>query len=486
MTDYINKICREDFFSFVTIAHRLLNAGKKLGTYPYLLHLCNIAQGVAVGSVRRLVVNLPPRHAKTFVFSICLPAWLLGQDPSLNILIISYSEELSTTISSAIRRILRTSWFRELFPRTKIASAKVDNITTTAGGRVLALPLKGHVTGFGGDTVIIDDPVELRHADDQAYHEDVIDRFERDIASRLDNPAKGRIIVVMHRHHPNDLAGHLLEQGGWHHVELPFLAKRPQSFDLGNRVWQRNEGELLRPDAYPPDELRRIRALPNFQTLYQQDPTDGLGGRIRPTHFGRFSLSGGPSRLPTVMSIDAGQSGGKRSSYSVVQAWSYDGRTHFLIDQWRQQCSIGVLKRNLDGLMKKHQPCHILVEGPALAAEVRPKHRGFVHAITPTESKASRLRRNLDIICSGVISLPEQALWLDEFIEEVVAFPSSAFDDQVDALTQYFDFIRQSPDLWAPLPRSVGSVGSSMPISTACARVTQNRLGCLIRYRRLP
>src|SRR5262249_13523667 len=154
-------------------------------------------------------------------------------------------------------------------------------------------------------------------------------RYDEDITSRRNDASKDSTLIVLLRHHPDDLAGHVLEYGGFDHLNLEFIATQPQTYDLGQGqgLWHRKEGELLRPDAYPPDEVKRIRALPNFRRLYQQDPTDGLGGKISRAHFGRVELEGPPKML-TVISIDPGQSGGSNNSYSVIQVWCRDGGRH--------------------------------------------------------------------------------------------------------------------------------------------------------------
>jgi predicted phage terminase large subunit-like protein len=481
--------CRKNLLSFVKITYLLLYAGKKLSNDPYLAYLCRVAEDFAAGVTRQLVVNLPPRHGKTFIFSICLAAWILGRDPAQKIMVITHTEELSTNITSTVRKVLQLAWFRKLFPKTQIDRRKVTNLTTTAGGSLQAFSISGHITGHGADVIIIDDPVDLKDADNQRHHEWVRRRYDEHIASRRDDPSKARMLIVLHRHHPDDLAGHVLEHGGFQHVILEFIATRSQTYDLEHGLWHRMEGDLLRPDAYPPEEVKRIRALPNFPTLYQQDTTGGLGGKISPAHFGQVALEGSP-KLPTVITIDPGQSGGSNNSYSVIQVWCWDGRRHLLVHQWREQCSYAKLRVQIRYIVRLYRPCHVLVEatgqGPALLSDLKPTAQMHVHRVTPDgRSKVTRLAGHLELIRAGGIALAAHASWLVDFIAEVVAFPRSPYSDQVDAMTQYLDFMAQEPKLWAPTPRAVGSIGgSAMVQSQFGARVTQNSMGCLVRYRR--
>jgi hypothetical protein len=134
---------RTDFHSFLLKAH-----GESLDD-AYIAYLAHELARVARRETKRLIVNLPPRHLKTFASSICLPAFLLGRDPSAKIMIIAYGENLAVEIAEGIRRILRASWYRASFScRISPDHARVSDFATTAGGGVYAVPIGGQLTGL--------------------------------------------------------------------------------------------------------------------------------------------------------------------------------------------------------------------------------------------------------------------------------------------------------------------------------------------------
>ena len=163
VTPELRAILQQNFGSFLLKAH-----GERLDDayIPYLAH--ELAK-VARREVKRLIVNLPPRHLKTFASSICLPAFVLGRDPSAKIMIVTYGENLAVEIADRIRRILRAPWYQATF-KTRISRdhARVSDFATTAGGGVYAAPIGGQLTGYGADYIIIDDPLEIKDAENIA------------------------------------------------------------------------------------------------------------------------------------------------------------------------------------------------------------------------------------------------------------------------------------------------------------------------------
>src|SRR5262249_54919446 len=139
--------------------------GRRLGNDKYLKLIALVLTDVAAGKRKRLVVNMPPRHGKTFMASICLPAWILAHNSSAKILILSYGQDLADKIAYPIRSILESDWFQQAF-HTRLANkrTKLMDFLTTDGGGVRSLSIEGGVTGLGADFIIIDDPVEIKES----------------------------------------------------------------------------------------------------------------------------------------------------------------------------------------------------------------------------------------------------------------------------------------------------------------------------------
>jgi hypothetical protein len=140
MKPEIESLLRENFEAFVMKVFRSLHDGEKLGPQSYIEYLCHELKEVANGNTRRLVVNLPPRHLKTFL-GICLAAWILGRKPSSKILVATYADRLAQDIAYKIRQILQLPWYKTVF-KTRIAEdrAKVNDFATLQSGAVSTPP----------------------------------------------------------------------------------------------------------------------------------------------------------------------------------------------------------------------------------------------------------------------------------------------------------------------------------------------------------
>jgi len=109
------------------------------------------------GKSPRLIINLPPRHLKSFIASVALPAYVLGRDPTAKIICISYSDELSRTLARDFRRIVESAWYHRVFPHVRFAKNTENEMATTDGGFRFSTSVGGTLTGRGGDIIIIDD-----------------------------------------------------------------------------------------------------------------------------------------------------------------------------------------------------------------------------------------------------------------------------------------------------------------------------------------
>src|SRR6516164_6329289 len=305
------KLVQTEFLAFAMKAFATLNKGRSLGNDKYLKLLAREPTRVAVGETKRLVVSMPPRHCKTFMGSICLPAWILANNPSAKIVILTYGQDLADKTAYAVRNILRSEWFQQAFhTRLKKDRAKLMDFVTADGGGVRSLSIEGGVTGLGADYIIIDDPVEIKDCGNNKRLERVNDLFDDEIQTRLDHPKKGCIVVIAHRISEDDLPGHVLQKGGWKQLKLPLIAMRSRTYDLGDgEVWERKKGELLRPDAFTKQDIRGLRCLkqPGFETLYQQNPGGRDRLRIKAEFFPAFSVR--MPHSPVILSIEPGQKG---------------------------------------------------------------------------------------------------------------------------------------------------------------------------------
>jgi predicted phage terminase large subunit-like protein len=477
MTPQMKALLRKDFLSFARKAIQELD-GTKIGQQPYLRCLASKLDQLAEGEIRRLLINLPPGHLKTQLGSVCLPAWLLAHQPSLKIIIVTHAEHLSTTIARNIRTIALSPWFKEVF-KTRIPKghAAVEDFGTTAGGGVFVTSFRGRFTGRRADIIIVDDPHDISDSPEEIA--DTIKSFNTVLMSRLNSRKTGRVLVVAHRVHEHDLSSFLLKDKKWALVVMPMIATRDQTYDTASGKWRRHQGELLRPDAFDPEDIEELRAnsvSPDFDMLYQQDCDLQSLPSIRAEHFPTITELL-PPNAPVVLSVDPGMTNKAKSAFSVVQVWRVGTDRHHLLDQFREQCDYSDLLDEVRRYRKKYGAVAILIEraanGHALISALRRKYsRKLSKLIRPIDpdgrSKSARLRAHAETIIAKRIHLPADVPWRDDYIAEFVDFPHGKFTDQVDATTQFLDQAREL----ATLQPSLRTHGGSLILNSGARSVT--------------
>jgi predicted phage terminase large subunit-like protein len=488
-------LIRNDFASFVRKAFYYEHGGTKLGNEPYIDYLCHELNKVATGETPRAVMNLPTRHLKTFLGSICLTAWVLAHAPSAKIIIVTNNDKLTEHITYHIRRILQSPWFRKVF-KTRLADdrSRVGDFATTQGGEVFATSVGGVLAGRGGDLIIVDDPLDIKDAGNIRQIELVNQRFDNGIISRFNNSRTGRIIIIAHRLNSRDLSAHVLALGGWRHIVLPLVAIRKKTYALGYGTWCRKPGELLRPGSHTAKQLQQLQATtinPDFQLFYQQGVSGGAQIKIRREHFKCGSMRDHRA-LPVVLSVDPGQGDRSSASYSVIQAWvQVERNNHLLLDQWRDQCSYRELQSAFWRMVRRFRPAACIIEntanGPALIEDARRKTWLNVIPIIPDgRSKTARLIAHIGTLQKGHIHLPASAIWTEAYITEFLEFPHCRNDDQIDATTQYLDFMDTKPNLALPAQRALVAFGIKRARSMGRfpGRLDLEKIGPVVRHYR--
>ncbi len=425
----------------------------------YLEFLSAILTEFADGKTERLIINAPPRHLKSQLGTVCLIAWILAQDPRKKIILLAGSMSLAETHARAIRAIIRASWYRATFrTRIKKGHGSATHFVTTAGGEVFAASIHANITGRGGDIIVIDDPHDTDAADKPQPLAEVIERFNKNVKSRLNSQRTGGILLVAHRVADGDLTSHLLARGDWEHVVLPLVATRNQTFKANGVVWRRRKGELLRADFADEKTVAELKETQfNYDWLYQQDCDGQALPSITAKHF-PIAVPETYADLPRVLSIDPGSSDGKHASFSVAHVWAFNRETFYLIDGYRAQCKFNDLKKKVRGLIRQYRPWVVLIEntanGPALVSELTQalKHHCQIVPITPHGSKSSRLYRHIDKIIQGRVHLAGHRDYWAEVIEEFGAFPYGKHSDQIDAFTQMADYVEAYGALAKPAP----------------------------------
>jgi predicted phage terminase large subunit-like protein len=403
---------------------------------------------IGTGDISRLLINQPPRSLKSITVSVSYVAWLLGHDPSRRIIVVSYANELAAELHRQFRTIIDAPWYRALFPALQPTKDSGTEFITTAGGGRYATSVGGTLTGRGADLIIIDDPLKAEEAASEAARKRAIDWYGGTLVSRLNDKEHGPIVVVMQRLHENDLAGHLLEGGGWEHLDLPAIAVDDAVVPLcRGKVMTRRAGDILHPQRESKDALDRTKAEIGslmFSAQYQQRPVPLEGNLIRRDWFQFYDFLPSPAHKRIAQSWDTATMTGDTNDWSVCTTWLLFKGDYYLIDVFRGRLQYPDLRRKVASLATQHGAETILIEdaGPGMALLQELRHdlpRGMPRPIgrKPEGSKADRMVAQSAKIEAGHIYLPRNAPWIDTFMLEMLAFPNGRHDDQVDSVSQF-------------------------------------------------
>jgi hypothetical protein len=245
----IAALLRVDFASFAQACFAELYPQTQFELGWHIELIAAKLAAVRAGKIRPLIINLPPRHAKSLLASVAFPAWCLGHEPSLQILCASYAQELADKLSRDCRRIMASPWYRRVFPTRLSASRQaMAEFDTTAQGCRLATSVGGVPTGRGADLIVIDDPLKPEEALSEAQRRAANEWFDHTLYSRLNDKRRGASVLIMHRLHEDDLTGHVLEQETWDRLSLPALAETEECHSL-EHFWGMS-GSSGRPERH--------------------------------------------------------------------------------------------------------------------------------------------------------------------------------------------------------------------------------------------
>lgn len=447
-TDLWPNILSTRLMPFVQRAFVTLSPGVSFIPGEYLRAMAQALQRVESGECRRLIVAVPPRHLKSVTASVAFPAWVLGRDPTRKVVCISYNSDLAQDFSRQCRLIIGQPWYQAVFPLTQISSRKdsVSEFHTDLGGRRIAAGVGGTLTGKGGNLIIIDDPMKAEDSHSEAKRDAAHTWFRNTLASRLDDPKSGSIVVVAQRLHEDDLIGRLMQSGNWELLTLPAIATEKQVLSLGDRMeWIRQPGDLLHPERVDIAELNQIRkelGSDAYEAQYQQRPTLPGGNLIKTEWFGCYEGTLRTSRYEAVVqSWDTAAIPGQTNDWSVCTTWGLLGKYVDLLDVHRAQYGFPELVHTAKKLHMKWKPMLIVVEkassGIPLGQQLIDDGLGqIVQTLSPKGDKVGRMAVQTQKLEAGHVRLPAKAIWKDAYLSECAAFPNGKYDDQVDSTSQ--------------------------------------------------
>lgn len=266
-SEVIKSLLKNYFPSFLGFAFRQLHGEKKLTPNWHIDLMADRMAEYAKDKPSRLVLNAPPRSLKSFSGSVALPAFLLGRNPTKQIILVVGTGSLGRELMSKLQRLMSSPRYRSLFPHIHF-DRKASDIQLKLGGFIKLAYVGQPISGRGADLIIVDDPLSPSYARDHQRRKAVNDWFESDALTRLNNKSAGSVLLIMQRVHPDDLSGHIQRHHpAFQHLVLPAIATRAERWVLsGGRVLVRSNHGVLEPARESLELLRaRLDELGSFQ-----------------------------------------------------------------------------------------------------------------------------------------------------------------------------------------------------------------------------
>ena len=434
------QVAQEKFLAFV---------GKVWPTFIGGRHHAKMADAferVARGEIKRLIINMPPRHTKSEFASYLLPAWFLGKFPHKKVIQTSHTAELAVGFGRKVRNLVDQEVYEDIFPGVGLQSDSkaAGRWDTNKGGNYFAIGVGGAVTGKGADLLIIDDPHSKQEAALAEVNPEIYDKTYEWYTSgpRQRLQPGGAIVIVMTRWSLKDLTGRVLkssaQRGGdeWEVIEFPAIL--PSDKPLWPEFWSMDELAALREE------------LPNgkWMAQYQQQPTSETSAIIKRDWWREWEQDRPPFCEYTLMAWDTAFEKSQRADYSALTTWGVfyhpdesgiDQANIILLNAYRERMEFPRLKQIAIEQYQDWQPDGIIIEKKASGAPLIYEMRAMgipVQEFTPTKGndKISRLNAVADIFASGRVWAPATR-WAEEVIDEVAAFPSGEHDDYVDSVS---------------------------------------------------
>jgi len=489
-------LLHDDFASFAAYCFRELNPRARFALNWHVEVMAGKLAAVRKGRIRRLMICVPPRHLKSHLASVCFPAWCLGHDPSAQIVCASYAQDLADKLSRDCRRIVTAEWYQKVFPATRLSPTRqaVPEFETTAQGFRIATSVGGVLTGRGADIIIIDDPLKPEEALSQAQRQAANEWYDHTLYSRLNDKLSGAIVLIMHRLHEDDLAGHVMAQEDWDVVRLPALAEADEQHRVetvfGCQVFGRKAGEALHPKREPQEmlgQLRRTLGEYNFAGQYQQAPSPQGGGMVKAAWFKNYAANELPEKFDQIVqSWDTANKASELSDFSVCTTWGIRGKNLYLLHVLRKRMEYPELRRAVREQCEAFEANVVLIEDKASGTQlIQELIEQGLHAVTryqPQSDKIMRMHAQTAMIENGFVYLPKEAAWLAEYLHELTVFPKGKHDDQVDSTAQMLDWFKragQEPQDWMWIQYKQAQARGPEPARPEPLSAMAKRLGIL-------
>lgn len=426
--------------------------------------LMQFLEDVVAKKSPRLLLTVPPRHGKSMQASQYFPAFGLGLHPWLEFINCSYAQSLQMDFSRKIQEIVRSPDFSLLFDGLRIMKNNesverwglADKTGRRTGGGVLAAGVGGPITGRGAHILLIDDPVKNREEAESITVREATKAWYSSTAYTRLAPGGG-VLVIQTRWHDDDLSGWLLREmeeaqkeaielgewpedsDKWKHLDFPAIATHDEKY--------RKKGEALHPERYPIGALKKIRktlAPRDWAALYQQNPQVEEGAYFSKNMI-RYYKHNPPKYLDIYAAGDLAISKKEHADYTVFLVAGVDENENiYMLDSYKGRWNADEIIDVIFDIHRKWKPRRFGLEKGHIsmamdsALQMRIKAAKMydlqVEALPPGKAdKELRARSIQGLMAFGKVHWPDGALWVDDFLNEMLRFPNGVKDDCVDA-----------------------------------------------------
>ena len=492
------RICEKSLVEFIKQAWHVIEPGQE---YLHNWHIDAIAEHLTAITdesmidderyYNRLLINVPPGAMKSLLVNVLWPAWEWGPRnmPYLRYVCASHSMTLAVRDSVKMRRLVSSEWYQERWgDRVTITGDQNEKIKyeTTATGFRQAVAMTG-MTGARGDRVIIDDPHSVASAASEAERTTTIETFEQAIPTRLNNPDRSAIIVIMQRLHEEDVSGVILEkQLGYDHIMIPMEYDPDRAYPtlLGWEDPRSRKGQLFFPARFPRHVVERDkRTMGTYAASgqFQQLPTPEDGGIIKRRHWNLWEEQKYPAFDYIIASLDTAmteKTENDPSAMTVWGVWTDDPKSHatrmlgkdghvqqivrtyderevppriMLMHAWSSHLEMQDLVQKVSETCLRWKVSTLLIEnktvGRPVARELRRmysgKHFGVQLEDPGSIDKQARLYSVQHLFEEGLVYCPDKD-WADEVINQCMRFPKAKHDDLVDTVSMAMRYLRRT------------------------------------------
>lgn len=430
---------------FIPEAWKVIEPAKTLIHNWHIDLICEYLEAVDLGQIRRLMFNVPPRMTKSNIVSVIWPTWSWIEKPWLRWLFASYSSSLSTKFSVDRRTIIESDWYKNnwglVYNLSSDQNVKTE-FTNNERGSMFSTSVGGAATGKGGDRIVIDDIVNPEQAESKAAREAANIFYARTLSTRLDDEHTGAIVGVMQRLHKEDLTGLIMKEKGWTIISIPSCAEEKERivFPISGYEKIREKDEMLCPERFTRehhDKKKMVLGKRGSAAQLQQKPEDERGNIFLRSDWQYYREM--PIPIRSIWSWDTAVKTKERNDLTAGIRIVECANGFYIDDLVKRRMEYPEMKATIKNKQGSKPADVILIEdassGQIVLQDLRRNSNLPVIPFEADKDKILRAHLVSPTLEAHKIYVPENSLWVSDFIDNCSNFPDVDHDDDVDSLT---------------------------------------------------